>query len=331
VPDAARYLVVVLPPAEQLADAERARIRLLVERAFETGLAPGTSSPQLLEPIGTDALVDTVERAVRRAGAGGAVCVLGADLWDRVAPVFALYPATRSCVLPYPEPAEDRADGRDVERDGQPPRPPTLHADVDLDRLGRELGAAARAAAATRTVVVLDGGDVLLDRRWRAALERSATGADGTAVQRGVLHVVRTAQDLLTLLDEQAALIEQGIQPGSPGAFVGDEDAPLVEVPFGDGLPTARSLPPIGVVVLDASAEAALLVAPLAERGVLVVAPRSLLIASEAPSDAVVLAWRVRWDMPLVALLRRITSGDAGTPGGEDVLVLEPGPAYVMP
>ncbi len=320
--EASRSLIIVLPPADGLADAERARIRLLVERAIETALpAPssGTPAPELLEPVDRDVLVDTVERAVRRVGAGGAVCVLGADVWEHVAPVFALYPATRPCVLPHPE--------RDAERDDAP----ALRADVDLEQLGRELGIAARAAAHDGTVVVLDGADVMLDRRFRTGLEVGAVGTVGPAATPGALHVVRTAQDLLTLLDEQAALIEQGIVPGSPQALEGDEGMAPVELPFRDDLPTARTLPPIAVVVLDASAESALLVVPLAERGVRVVAPRSLLLAAEASSDAVVLAWRVRWDVPLGELLRRITTGEPGSPGGHDLVVLEPGPAHAGP
>jgi hypothetical protein len=69
----------------------------------------------------------------------------------------------------------------------------------------------------------------------------------------------------------------------------------------------------------------------LAERGVRVVAPRSLLLDAGEPEDAVVLRWRVRWDIPLALLLRRLGGSGGATIAGEDVIVLEPGPAHVAP
>jgi hypothetical protein len=314
-------LVIVLPPAVGLADAERTRVRLLVERALENALPAGTAAPELLEPADADALVDTVERAIRRVGAGGTVCVLGARVWERVAPVFALYPATRLCLVP--------GAGLDLEAQRGPGM--TFVIDIDLERLGRELGLSARAAAGERTVVVVDGGDPFLDRRWRAGLEDGARGAVGMTVTSGPLHVVRTAQDLLTLLDEQAALVAQGLVPGSPEALAGDAGGPPLALPFRDDLPLARSLPQVGVVVLDASSESAALVGALAERGIAVVAPRSLLVAAEAPDAGVVLRWRVRWDVPLTALVQRIAEGGSGSVEGDGVFVLEPGPAHVTP
>jgi hypothetical protein len=321
-PDASRGLVIVLPPAEGLSDAERTRVRLVVERAIETALPAPTAAapaPELLEPVDSAALVDTVERAVRRVGAGGTVCVLGAGVWEQVAPVFALYPAARPCVLPHPDHEMGREDV------------PALRADVDLEQLGRELGVAARAAALGGTVVVVDGSDVMLDRRWFKGLESGAAGTPGTAAAPGVVHVVRSAQELLTMLDEQAALLEQGIVPGSPEALGGDADIAPVELPFRDDLPPARTLPPVEVVVLDASEESASLVVLLAERGIRVIAPRSLLLAAKTPPDTVVLSWRVRWDVPLAELLRRITSVEPGAGVANDALMLEPGPAYAGP
>ncbi len=319
--DGPRDLAIVLPPADGLADAERARLRLLVESALEKALPPGAPVPHLLEPTGRDALADTVELAVRRVGAGGTVCVLGAGVWGRVESVFALYPATRICLLPDI--------GADVQAWSGPAT--ALVAEVDLERLGRELGAAARAAAGERTVVVLDGGDAMLGRRWLAGLESASVGPRGGGVARGALQVLRTAQELLVLLDEQTELLERGVVPGSPEALAGPADAPAAMMPFRDELPLARSLPPVGVVVLDASSESAALMVPLAERGIAVIAPRSLLLAAGVPEDTVVLRWRVRWDLPLTGLVQRIVGDGSTATDREELFVLEPGPAHVVP
>jgi hypothetical protein len=314
-----RELLIVLPPGDGLSGSERARVRMLVERAFETALpagAAGAPSLQILEPADRDSLVDTVERAVRRAGAGGTVCVLGGGSWSSVAPVFALYPATRACLLP--------SGGSDPDG-GQAGM---LLADVDLERLGRELGSAARAAAGARAVIVLDGGDAMLDRRWRAAVESGAVAAGGTTGPSGIVYAVRSAAELLTLLDEQTALLAEGIVPGSVDALAGDDGQRSADLLFRDDSRTGRTLPPVGVVVLDGSVEAALLVAPLAEQGVLVIGPRSLLIGEDVNERTVVLRWRIRWDLPLVALIRHLATGDPLPANGEELLVLEPGAAH---
>jgi hypothetical protein len=307
----ARELVIVLPPAAGLAPAEHARVRLLVERVLEAELSPAVrQAVTVVEPADAGSHLDAIERAVRRVGDRGSVCVLGADLRDQLAPLLALYPAARVCLLPTSALDDD----------------PLTTADVDLDVLGRTLGSAARAAARGGTVVVLTGGDAMLDRRWRTGVLETAGSAVGTSALPGAVHTIRTAEELVALLDEQAALIAQGIEPGSPEAL--DLEGTGLGV---DELPPSLALPPVGAVVLDASPEAALLVAVLAERGVRVLAPRSLLLAAEAPEDAVVLRWRVRWDVPLGALVRRLVNGDAGPPATEDVLVLEPGPVYAGP
>lgn len=304
--------MIVLPPADGLAAAERARVRLLVERVVDARPASDVSAIEVLEPVDGAALLDTVERAVRRAGAGGTVCVVGADLRARIAPVLALYPATRGCLVPAPE------EGAGL-----------LTADVDLGRLGGDVGAAARAAAGEGTVVVLDGGDVLLDARWDRGLADS-TGA--TAGAGGALHTVRSAEELLTLLDDQAALAATGVEPGSREARTEDGELLPSDLPATDALPVARTLPPVAVVVLDASPEAALLGAELALRGVRVIAPRSLLQADGAPRDTVVLSWRVRWDVPLGDVVARARSGSPSAPPVADAAVeLEPGPAAVTP
>jgi hypothetical protein len=310
-----RELVIVLPPAAGLAEPERARVRLLVERVLEAELtAAARQAVVLLEPADAASLVDAIERAVRRVGDRGSVCVLGADARGTIAPVLARYPATRACLLPVPA-----VDGEDL-----------VSADVDLERLGRELGAAARAAAGTGAVVVLDGGDAMLDRRWRSGVLAAAVAPIGTSALSGATHTVRTAEELMALLDEQAALVAGGVVPGSAEAIELAEGADVGIVDLAD-LPPASVLPPVGAVVLDASPEAALLVAVLAERGVRVLAPRSLLLDAGAPEDMVVLRWRVRWDLPLAGLVRRLVVGDGASASGEDVLVLEPGPAYAGP
>jgi hypothetical protein len=308
-------LVIVLPPAAGLAEAERARVRLLVERVIETELAPeARQGVVLLEPADAASLVDAIERAVRRVGDRGFVCVLGADGRDALVPVLARYPAARACLLPAPP----------VEDDG------ITTVDVDLEQLGRELGSAARAAAGTGAVVVLVGGDAMLDRRWRTGVLASAVAPSGTSALPGATFMVRTADELVTLLDEQAALVARGIIPGSPEAIAlaGGSEPSIVDV---DDLPPALVLPPVGAVVLDASREAAILVTVLAEREVRVLAPRSLLLAAGATEDAVVVRWRVRWDLPLAGLVRRLVLGDRATVTGEDVIVVEPGPAHVGP
>ena len=286
--------MIVLPPADGHAEEERARVRMLVERAAAEAL-PSGPAPVLLEPATSDAIDATVEAAVRRVGASGTVCLIGAGGATVVVPVLALYPAARVCLLPA---------GRDVVTTGTAL---LLSADVDLDRLGRELGAAARAAAGQGTVMVLAGRDGMLDRRWLVGVVAGAPGP---------LHTVTSADAALAFLDAQAADPLGGVVP--------DDDGLLF------------SLPPVTVVVMDASSASAELIGPLIERGLLVVGPRSLLVG--VPDEAVVLRWRVRWDVPFTALLRRAgvgtgtAEGRAGTePLWEDIVVLEPGRAYVAP
>jgi len=317
-------LVVVLPPADGLAEPERSRVRMLVERALESE-SPASAPPLLLEPATAGALVDTVELALRRAGPDGTVCVLGASASAAVAAARSRYPAPRLCLLP-PEPASERA----TERVEGEPGDATSPGVVDIELLGRELGAAARAAAGPGSVLVLVGGDAMLDRRWRTGVTSGAPVSADAPGTSGVVHSVASAAELIAILDEQAALLRSGIVPGGRDAGDGEGPVPLPD----DELPVARRLPPVGVVVLDASPEAGALVAVLADRGVPVIAPRSLLLAAGAPETAVVLRWRIRWDVALGALLRSLGVGAAGpAPSGDDllVLVLEAGPAYVGP
>jgi len=298
--------VIVLPSADRLAPAERDRIRMLVDRALDEVMVTGPR-PTVLEPATADAIHDVVESAVRRADT---VCVLGRDAQAAITAALALYPSRTGC---------------------------PLGADVDLESVGRALGAAARAVAGAGTVVVLDGGDGMLDRRWAAGVLTGAAtgGATGgaTGVSTVAQHAVSTAAELLQLLDAQADAIAAGIVPGSDSATGGSDrrdDGGSVEFPERDDVPVALMLPPVQVVVLDASAEAALLADELLGRGLRLIAPRSLLV--DVPDAAgVVLRWRVRWDVVLASVLRQILAGEQPTGGAAipiaDVLVLDAGPA----
>jgi hypothetical protein len=295
-------LVIVLPPADRLAPAERVRVRMLVDRALDEVIVAGPR-PTVLEPMTSDVLASAVESAARRAAT---VCVLGREGRAALDAVLALYRSRVGCLLPV---LGEDAEGR-------------LWADVDLDEIGRELGAAARGVAQEGTVLVLDGRDGMLDRRWAAGVLVGAPGAQ---------HVVVTAAELLQLLDDQAAAIAAGVIPGSPEALAGAGGT--ADFPDREDVPIALVLPPVEVVVLDASVEAAAVVDALLDRGLRIIAPRSLLV--DRPDHAgVVLRWRVRWDVPLAALVRRVLDGEAPSDDQDgrtsalaDVLALEPGPA----
>jgi hypothetical protein len=331
-------VILVLPPADGLADAERARIRLLTDRAIEA-VFTSAERPVVLEPATMDAVIATVETAVRRSGPLATVCVVGADATTVLAPVLDLYPATRGCALLAPSDTQAGVASAPSSMGPAgfgsiPSAVPALQLteDVDLEHLGRELGASARAAAGDATVLVLDGGDVMLDQRWRRGVVLGAPGA---------VHVVTSAAAALALLDDQEALLADGVIPGSR------RSAPVSPFPVDEEIlrsepaPLALALPPVGVVVLDASREAALLVDAVLDRGLRVVAPRSLVAArTDANGDAagVVVRWRVRWDAPLATLLRRAVdgAGSSGVSRGEGgpetaMIVLEPGPAFVAP
>ena len=293
-------LVVVLPPADALAPSEQSRIRALVERVLEE-VAPAGSRPEIVAPMTTDAVQGAIESAVRRADA---VCVTGNGGRGALVATLDLYPARTGCVLPLPDEVGLRVE------------------DVDLDRVGRTLGESARAAAGEGTVLVLDGGDAMLDRRWAQGVLAGAPGAQ---------HVVTNASQAVDLLDAQAEALRAGLVPGSFAASGGRADGPLGSPAESDMIPVALLLPVVEAVVLDASPAAAELLPVLLERGVLVVAPRSLLL-DQAEHPAVVLRWRVRWDVPLTYLLRRILDRDAprgAGPAAEELIALEPGPAAV--
>jgi hypothetical protein len=276
---------------------------MLIDRALDEVIVTGVR-PTLLEPATSDALAGAVESAVRRADT---VCVLGGGGRAALDAALALYPSRTGCMLPF-----DGGGGLGV-----------LSADVDLERIGRELGSVARAVAGEGTVLVLDGRDGMLDRRWVSGVIAGAPGAN---------HVVLSADALVQLLDDQAASIADGVVPGSMRARgrsgVADGSVDL------DDVPAALALPPVEVVVLDGSAEAEAVVDALLSRQIRVIAPRSLLV--DHPDDVgVVLRWRVRWDVPLVALLRRVLDGEVA-PGTQDdgpsweladVLAIDPGPA----
>ncbi len=298
-------LTLVLPSTDRLAPAERARVRLLVGRVLDEVITIGPR-PELLEPSSAQALHDVVEMAVRRSDV---VCVLGRDGQAALAAALALYPSRTGCLLPL------------VGGEGRP-----LGIDVDLDGIGRALGAVARAAAGDGTVVVLDGGDGMLDARWARGV-RAGAADDGTVVAQ---HIVRSASELIDLLDAQAASLAAGIVPGSPDALGGRERGSGPAGADLDDRPIALVLPPVQVVVLDASPEAAALVEMALGRGLKVLAPRSLLV-DRADHPGVVMNWRVRWDVPLARLLNRVLGGEPliGDESGPalDLLVTERGPA----
>jgi hypothetical protein len=293
-PDAAIRSVtleIVLPPADRLAPAERARVRMLVDRAIDEVVLTGPR-PALLEPATGDALLGAVELAVRRSDT---VCVFGRDARSALDAALTLYPARMGCTL------ANGGDGSSV-----------ITVDVDVERIGRELGLAARAAAGEGAVLVLAAGDGMLDARWSIGVAAGAAGAR---------HVVTSAVDLLQILDDQAASIAAGLVPGST-AVLDDLDR--------EDVPIALALAPVEVVVLDASVDASLVVAELLDRAVLVIAPRSILV--DHPDDpSVVLRWRIRWDVPLAGLLRRVLDRDAPAVDGGDVdlLAVESGPAVL--
>jgi len=295
-------VVLMLPPADRLAPAERTRVRMLVERALDEVIVTG-ARPVLLEPATTDALRGAVETAARRADT---ICVLGGDGRAALDAALALYTSRTGCMLPLAGDA-----GR------------LLGVDVDLDAVGRELGSVARSVTEEGTVLVLDGRDGMLDRRWAAGVLAAASGAH---------HVVGSASELLQLLDDQAAAIASGVVPGSTAALTGPGAG--AGFPDREDVPLALALPPVGIVVLDASVEAMKVVSELLEREVRVIGPRSLLL-DHPDATSIVLRWRVRWDVPLVALLRRALDGDTSSGAQDsaptwtmaDVLALEPGPA----
>ena len=301
--------ILVLPPADVLSGPARAELRALVESTV-AGSEDGAGGWELLEPATAASLADTVEIAMRRTGGDGTVCVVGTRGRAVLGPSFARYPATRACVVPGPVPA-----GVAEER--------VAVGDVDLSRLGRELGVVARAAAADGAVLLLDGGDGMLDVRWRRGVEEGVLGAAGGSGP--TLGVVTTAAEAVALLDAQAALIAEGIvpggqvtaEPGGDGSTIPDARDGL---PPGDLLPTARALLPVAVVVLDAGPESSTLATVLAERDIPVILPTVLLDAGAVGPDQVVLQWRVRWDDALVAALDGRTAAEAP-------FVLVPGPA----
>jgi len=298
-------LTLVLPPTDRLAPAERERVRLLVSRVLDEVVIAGPR-PAVLEPASADALLGVVETAVRRSDV---VCVLGRDGQAALAAALALYPSRSGCLLPL------------TGGDGRP-----SGTEVDLDEIGRALGAAARAAAGDGTVVALDGGDGMLDARWARGVRAGAADEVTVSAQ----HIVRSAFELIGLLDEQAAILAAGIVPGSPEALdLWDRGSGAGGVDL-DDRPIALTLPPVRVVVLDASTEAAGLVDIALDGDLKVIAPRSLLV-DRADHPGVVLSWRVRWDVPLARLLGRVIGGEplTGMESGSalDLLVIERGPA----
>lgn len=305
-------IILVLPPSDGLAPPERRRVRALAERAVREHV--GLGGWQALEPATSTALADTLAIAVRRAGVDGTVCLVGARGRTVLVPLLARYPAARVCLVPGSSPSglsEPRA----------------AIGDVDLLRLAQDVGAAARAAAGDGAVLLLDGGDPMLDVRWRQGIEEGVLGAAGAVGPS--LGIVTTAAEAVDLLDAQAALIADGVVPGTPEATspddaVGDGSATRDGLPSDGRFHDARTLRSITVVVLDAGTEAARLAPLLAERGIRVVAPTSLLRSGDVAPEDVVLHWSVRWDVALAAAIAP-EDADGPPPSGTDRVDLQPG------
>ena len=279
-------LVIVLPPLDRLDALEYARVRAGAARAVDEVL--GSARPNRIVSAPTlSSLGDVVEQAARSADI---VCVLGPEARSSLEAALLLYPRTVGCGLPSP------ADGVAV-----------LGLDLDLEELGLLLGRAARAAAGTKEVLVLSGGDALHGVAWLAGVGAGAAG--------GPVRILGSADDLREELE----------RAGGGAVVVDDPDV---------GARSVRS--EVGVVVLDASPGASELALELLERRVLLIAPRAFV--ADAPDVAsLVLRWRVRWDLPLTGLLRRAVAAAEGTtpptvsgPGSSDaVFALEEGPAHV--
>lgn len=303
-------LVIVLPPVDAVATSERDVVRTAVETVLDASDRT-VRAPTVLEPATGASVGDAIEVAVRRAGGDGTVCLVGSRGRAQLAVTLARYPAARACVVPGPGPLAG-----DETRVGV--------GDLDLQGLGRSIGEAARAASGDGSILVLDGDDALLDVRWLRGVEEGVDGASD--VTGSMLGVVTSAADALRVLDEQAALLERGIVPGTPLATPpGTPPGPL-----DDEGPDARSLRPVTVVVLDVGPDSERLAASLAGRPVLVVLPTSMFRSGAVPSKSVVLHWSVRWDVALTAALAG--GGDGSTvvdPGA--TFHLEPGPAAVAP
>jgi len=288
-------LVIVLPAADLIDEAEAARLRLLVERAL-IGAVNGGRPVEVLVPM-TDVTTPSLVEDSARGGAQ--VCVLGATAQASLDAVLGLYPALRACGI-----GPDRGTG-------------VLRSDVDLQTIGQRLGRAARLAAGTGTVLVLAGQDAMLDERWRRGVTLGANG--------GPVVVVGRAEDVVPALEALA----EGRFPAvpslrGPGLDPDDADA---------AAPLPSELPPVGAVVLDASAGARAVALALLDREVPLVAPRSL-VADASADASIVLRWRIMWDVFFVLLLRELVAGALLAQldgwGADDTLVLEDGPARVL-
>jgi len=279
-------LIVVLPPSDRVDPLEHARVRAGAARALEEVLGP--SRPYRIVSAPTmGSIGDVVEQAARSADI---VCVLGHEARPSLEAALLLYPRTVGCGLPAP------ADGVAV-----------LGVDLDLQELGLLLGRAARAAAGTREVLVLAGGDALHGVAWLAGVSAGAAGGP------------------VRILGSDGALRAELERAGEGESIVEDPEV---------GIRSVRN--EVGVVVLDASPGAAELALELLERGVLLIAPRAF-VADATDTGSLVMRWRVRWDLPLTGLLRRAVATAEGTPppavagpGSNDaVFALEDGPAHV--
>lgn len=362
-------LVIVLPAVDQLDPEERIRVRLLVERAVGAALPSGIS-PELIEPATVATVGAVVEAAARRVDA---VCVVGATGIAALLAVREFYPSLHGCVLPTAHGSIDVAttnsatvspfagpttSGTTSGMEVAVERAPLDGIEVDLLDVGMTLGRRAREVAGEGIVVVLDGGDPLLDRRWAlGVLEGAEVRADGAPAP---VRVVRSADAVLQLIqsargDEGATLSSSSSASASGTSLAGPASRPVnLATPMTPKMAPISgvrrddrdvedelrgpALLPVGAVVLDASPGTDALATLLLDAGIPVVVPRSLV--GERPDDPAIIArWRIRWDIALVPLLRRAAASlGPGTtspngPGASepigDLLAIDEGPALV--
>lgn len=266
-------LALILPAASTLHPAVHAELVVAADVALAAAAVDGPTRRSVLPR--DDALPDVLAAL---APGSGALCAVGVGALPALGAVRLRWAEVPVCATPG---AQD-AGGVAV-------------APVDVAALGARLGRLARAAAGSRTVVVLATGDPLLGADWAAAV---AAGAGAGPVR---------------VLGDVAGLDVTGpAAPAGPTATAG---------------PTAGE---VGVVVLDGGPGAAAALAALDGTPVLLVVPAALTSAADAPDPARVLArYRVRWDAVLAPLLRRVRGADGTAPSDASVLEVATGPAVL--
>lgn len=252
-------LALVLPAASTLHPRAHAELVTAADLALTAAAADGGTRRVVLPR--TDALPDVLAALAPEVGA---LCAVGVGAVPALGAVRARWAALPACATPG---AQD-AGGVTV-------------APVDVAGLGARLGRIARAAAGSRTVVVLATGDPLLGADWAAAV---AGGAGAGPVR---------------VLGDVAGLGAEDLAGGE-----------------------------VGAVVLDAGPGAAAALTALDGTAVLLVLPAALATDDDGPDPGRVLArYRVRWDVVLAPLLRRVRGADATAVPVTEVVEVVTGPA----